>query len=116
MATGEPRWWYDIIARKLGVKESWGWKCPGCERCYSPDIGECRLCNAKSDTTLSTGVELGCWANPAGDSLPPSNLTVEEVAEIIGSEEGKKIFDELMNQIDQQASRPNIKLHIGRFY
>jgi hypothetical protein len=37
----------------------------------------------KSKTTLSTGVELGAWAFPAGNSLPPLNLSVEEIAEIL---------------------------------
>ena len=25
-----------------------GWSCPGCERCFAPDIKQCRFCGPKS--------------------------------------------------------------------
>lgn len=54
--------------------------------------------------TLSTGVELGAWAYPAGNDLPTLDLTSEQIIEVIRSNADK---------IDRMISAIQVKpLHI----
>jgi hypothetical protein len=59
----------------------------------------------KPETTLSTGVELGCWALPslpAGhpDGLPPLNITVEELTALMSTEEVQKELLDAISEIE----------------
>ena len=50
-----------------------GWRCPGCKRCYAPDVRECMYCQpayvpGSIEQTCSCGSTGGCpihdsWAN-----------------------------------------------------
>ena len=33
------------------MKDNYGWKCPGCQRCFSPLVMECQECNQSATAT-----------------------------------------------------------------
>ena len=63
----------------------------------------------KSNTQLSTGVELGCWAYPANpnSSLPPLTLTQEELIQVVSdNSDPTELLTKLTSKKERSISFP----------